>query len=129
METTAASSSRSHRVLVVDDYPDSADMLAEALEHMGHQVAIAHDGETALSVAAEQAPRIALLDLRLPRMDGFELATKLKQAHGSNLVLVAMTGLSRAEERARASLAGFEHYFVKPVDLQELEQLLSSLVR
>jgi CheY-like chemotaxis protein len=124
---TITGSSKGWRVLVVDDYPDAADMLAEALEMMGHQVVIAHDGETALNVATEQAPQIALLDLRLPRMDGFELATKLKEKHGAALVLVAMTGLSRAEERARATQAGFEHYFVKPVDLSALEQLISSL--
>jgi CheY-like chemotaxis protein len=102
-------------------------MLAEALEQMGHQVAIAHDGESALGVAAKLRPQIALLDLRLPQMDGFELATKLREDHGADLVLVAMTGMSRAEERTKATSAGFEHYFVKPVDLDQLKQLISSL--
>jgi CheY-like chemotaxis protein len=122
------STSKAQRVLIVDDYPDSADMLAEALEDMGHQVAVAHDGETALTLAGEFLPQIALLDLRLPRMDGFELAGKLKESHGGDVVLVAMTGLSRPEERHKATSVGFEHFFVKPVDLQKLRELFESLV-
>lgn len=130
MTFSAAPPSRAkvQRVLVVDDYPDSADMLAEALEDMGHQVAVAHDGETALTLAGEFSPQIALLDLRLPRMDGFELAGKLKELHGAGLLLVAMTGLSRPEERSKATQVGFKHYFVKPVDLQKLQELFQSLV-
>jgi DNA-binding response OmpR family regulator len=119
---------QARRVLVVDDYPDSADMLAEAIEDMGHRVAVAHDAESALVIADNFAPQIALLDLRLPLMDGFELGGKLKQSHGAGVVLVAMTGLSRAEERSRAAQVGFEHYFVKPIDLEKLRELFATLV-
>jgi CheY-like chemotaxis protein len=125
--STPPSRTKAQRVLVVDDYPDSADMLAEALEDMGHQVAVAHDGEKALGVAAEFSPQVALLDLRLPKIDGFELARKLRESHGAGVLLVAMTGLSRPEERSRASAVGFQHYFVKPVDLQKLQELFDSL--
>jgi DNA-binding response OmpR family regulator len=125
-ETSTAADSR-RRVLVVDDYPDAADMLAEVLELRGDQVAVAHDAEAALAIAAEFAPQIALLDLRLPKMDGFELASELRRRHGAGLVLIAMTGLSRPEERARATEVGFGHYLVKPIDLAELQALLETL--
>lgn len=124
----APAADKVRRVLVVDDYPDSADMLAEALEDMGHRVAVAHDGESALVIADNFAPQIAILDLRLPQMDGFELAGKLKQSHGADVVLVAMTGLSRPEERSKAAQVGFEHYFVKPIDLEKLQELFAALV-
>jgi DNA-binding response OmpR family regulator len=123
------SADKGRRVLVVDDYPDSADMLAEALQDLGHRVAVAHDAETALVVADNFSPQIAILDLRLPQMDGFELAGKLKASHGAGMVLVAMTGLSRAEERSKATQVGFEHYFVKPIDLEKLQELFATLAR
>jgi DNA-binding response OmpR family regulator len=122
---TSTRAGAGRRVLVVDDYPDAADMLAEVLELRGHEVAVAHDAATALAVTAEFAPQIALLDLRLPGMDGFELAAELRRRCGTNLVLMAMSGLSRPEERSRATEAGFQHYLAKPIDLDELQDLLS----
>src|SRR5690606_25902191 len=107
-------------VLVVDDNQDAAELLGEALRAVGHDVAIAHDGPTALELAARRPPDVALLDIGLPLMDGYELAHRLRQQHGERLSLIAITGYGQDSDRARTRELGFSHHFVKPVDLQTL---------
>ena len=116
---------RSVRVLVVDDNQDSAEMVAEALQHLGHQVAIAHDGPRALREAQAFTPEVVLLDLGLPMMDGFEVARRLR-ADGARVHLVAMTGYGQASDRAATREAGFDAHLVKPVDLATLERAIAA---
>jgi PAS domain S-box-containing protein len=111
------------RVLVVDDNVDDAEMLAEALHALGYRTAIAHDGPQALEVAAGFEPQIALLDIGLPVMDGYELAARLREQRG-DLTLVAITGYGQDADRERARDAGFDDHLTKPVDLDKLGRVL-----
>ena len=114
------------RILVVDDNVDAAESLAMLLRLWGHEVAIAHDGPAALKVAESAPPTIALLDIGLPGMDGYELARNLREQGGlEHTVLVALTGWGQQEDRRRSASAGFDHHLVKPVDLSALRDVLA----
>lgn len=114
------------RVLVVDDNPDAAEMLATALALRGHDVRVAHDGPEALRIATEEPPTLALLDIGLPVMDGYELAARLKELPGLDGVrLVAVTGYGQESDKRRSLEAGFHEHLVKPVDIDLLEELIS----
>jgi DNA-binding response OmpR family regulator len=116
------------RVLVVDDNVDSAGMMETYLGLIGHEVEVAHDGATALASAATFVPHVVLVDLRLPDLDGFELARQLRAMPGLEAAtLVAMSGLSDEEAKRRAQTSGIEQFFVKPVDLIALEAFLGTL--
>ncbi|HWO25650.1 MAG TPA: ATP-binding protein [Kofleriaceae bacterium] len=122
----AARVESSVRVLIVDDNVDAALMLHDFLAEIGHDAAVAHDGMAALEVAAVFRPDVALLDIGLPVMDGYELARRLRaQAGGRPLRLMALTGYGQEADRARARAAGFEHHLVKPISLEALVPLLS----
>jgi CheY-like chemotaxis protein/anti-sigma regulatory factor (Ser/Thr protein kinase) len=116
------------RVLVVDDNSDSADLLASALSRFGYSVATAYDGVDGLSTAGDFHPDICLLDIGLPRMDGYELARRLRDSNQfpSELRLIAITGYGQAADRQRAVDAGFDAHLTKPVDLESLLGLLES---
>jgi PAS domain S-box-containing protein len=122
------SSSNRRRVLVVDDNEDAAEMLAGALAQIGYDVAIAHDGPSALERAGAFDPDVALLDIGLPVIDGYELAERLRmQASGHrHLSLIAVTGYGQDADRVRSDRAGFERHLVKPIDLQQLAVVLES---
>jgi PAS domain S-box-containing protein len=117
------------RILLVDDLADVAeDMAALVREAFGHEVRTAHDGPTALRVAAEFRPELVLLDIGLPGMSGYEVARRLRQQAGlGDVVLVALTGWGQEEDRRKTKEAGFDHHLVKPVGLKELQQLLADL--
>ncbi|MCI0671478.1 MAG: ATP-binding protein [Myxococcaceae bacterium] len=120
--------SRGLRVLVVDDNVDAAETLAELLGIWGISVRAVHDGISALEEASQFDPEVVLLDIGLPRIDGFEVARRLRSnpAH-SRTLLIALTGYGQSEDRARAREAGFDHHLTKPVDLQVLGRLLSEV--
>ena len=91
----------------------------------GSVVRVAHDAPAALKMAAEAAPDVAVLDIGLPGMDGYEVAHKLRELDGTQRsVLVAVTGYGQAEDRLRSREAGFDHHLVKPVDIDALRRLL-----
>ena len=114
-------SHRSWRVLMVDDNADARETLAQAFVALGHAVASAADGVEALALAGTFAPDVALLDIGLPGMDGYELADRLRHRDAAAPVtLIAVTGYGQPEDKARARTAGFDAHFVKPVDLQKL---------
>ncbi|HVK73774.1 MAG TPA: ATP-binding protein [Kofleriaceae bacterium] len=126
-EPTSRLSARptSARVLVVDDNEDAAVTLAEALAGLGHDVRIAHDGPSALEVAAEFLPQVGLLDIGLPVMDGYELAERLRAAPwAGDLRLIAVTGYGQERDQARAREAGFMQQLVKPVSLAVVDGLV-----
>ncbi|HYG55459.1 MAG TPA: response regulator [Burkholderiales bacterium] len=111
-------------VLVADDNRDSADSLALLLRARGHVVHVAYDGRSALEVARQSRPDVALLDVILPSMDGYELGRQLRKEFGSALRMLAVSGFSSDEDRRRAQEAGFDQYIVKPVDPLFLGSLL-----
>ena len=112
------------RILVVDDNVDAAESIAEVLQLLGNQVRVAHDGIEALRLARESVPDLALLDIGLPVIDGYELAQRLRSEHPS-LRLVAVSGYGQDADRAAALQAGFSRHLVKPVSLQEIESVVS----
>jgi signal transduction histidine kinase/ActR/RegA family two-component response regulator len=116
------------RILVADDNQDSAESLALLLTLRGSEVRIAHDGWEAVEATAAFAPDIVLLDIGMPRLNGYEAARKIReQGRGERVVLIALTGWGQDEDRQRSTDAGFDFHLVKPVDFAELEQLLASL--
>lgn len=122
----APATERPLRVMLVDDNVDAAESLALLLRLWGHEVAVANDGPTALRTAEAHHPQVALLDIGLPGMDGYELARRLRQqADQEPTVLVALTGWGQEEDRRRSQEAGFDHHLVKPVDLSALQELLA----
>jgi len=116
------------RVLIVDDNVDAAEMLAQLLMHFGCAVHVVHDGPAALDAAVKFQPDIALLDIGLPVMDGYELARRLRE-HPllANVRLVAVTGYGQRKDRERSEHAGFDDHLVKPLDMTQLRQTLTRL--
>lgn len=116
------------RVLVVEDDEDSALLLAETLGDHGYLVEVAHDGASALTKAAAFKPQFAVLDVGLPDMDGYQLATRMRSLSQlpPTLRLVALTGYGGDEERQRSKAAGFDVHLVKPVLPDVLAQALES---
>ena len=112
------------RVLIVDDNQDAADMLDEALRLMGHTTRVAYDGPEALLAASEFKPEIALVDIGLPVMDGYEVAQKLREMLDGGPELIAITGYGQESDRVKARAAGFNAHLVKPVEMAELARLL-----
>ena len=109
------------RVLVVDDNEDAAELLAEMLDQVGHEVAVATDGPRALAMLDAFQPEVAVLDIGLPVMDGYELAVKLRERLVDvPLRLIAVTGYGQDHDRARSRKAGFELHFVKPLHPDKL---------
>ena len=114
------------RILVADDNRDAADSLASMLRLLGHDVKIAYDGAEAVALAESFRPQLALLDIGMPRLNGYEAARAIRaQAAPREVLLVALTGWGQPEDRRRSRLAGFHHHFVKPVDPAMLTRLLS----
>ena len=115
-------------ILIVDDNEDAAEMLAEYVKTIGFAPRAVHDGPSALREAGEFLPRIALLDIGLPVMDGYELASRLREQpalHG--IKLIAVTGYGQEADRDRSRAAGFDAHLVKPVNLDRLQDLLEQL--
>jgi CheY-like chemotaxis protein len=116
-----------HRILVADDNRDAADSLAVMLRIAGHEVRVAYDGQQALEIAESFRPVLALLDLGMPRLNGYETARRLRAGElGREMRLIALTGWGQPDDRSRSLGAGFDHHVVKPVDPSLLERLLAS---
>ena len=119
---------RSLSVLVVDNVADAADSLAHLLVLHGHRAVAAYDAAEALRRAAADPPDAVLTDLAMPRMDGWELARKLREQAGErSLFVVAVTGLERADHRLLSGQAGIDLHLVKPVDPAAIVAVLSRL--
>jgi CheY-like chemotaxis protein len=109
----------SRTILIVDDHVDSADVIAQVLEVNGHETRVAYDPLSALSVAAEFRPQVAILDVNLPTMDGYELGAALRVDH-AECRFIALTGNATGLNCLRSQWAGFHGYLTKPVGLEEL---------
>src|SRR5439155_11958207 len=109
------------RVLIVDDNEDARMLLVDILEQAGHEVCAADSGPAALSIVEEFAPDVAVLDVGLPAMDGYELGSRLRALLGAGApVLVALTGYGQETDRARSQASGFVAHLVKPLEASQL---------
>lgn len=114
------------RVLVVDDNADTASGMGKLLQLLGHEVQIAHDGETAIRLARAHRPEVVLLDIGLPQMDGYEVVKQLRQEPCcESSLIIAVSGYGQEEDRRKSQAAGFDHHLVKPVDFDALLSLLA----
>jgi PAS domain S-box-containing protein len=114
------------RILVVDDNVDGASGLARLLRCQGFEVETVYNGPAALDAVAASPPSVALLDIGLPGMDGYQLAGHLRERYGPRITLYALSGYGREEDRRRADEAGFDQYLIKPVNLELLLKLLAN---
>jgi CheY-like chemotaxis protein len=122
----AAAALAESRVLVVDDNEDGADSLGMLLQLLGVEVMVVHDGPAALAAMKTFRPRVVLLDLGMPDMDGLEVARRMRaDPETRDVTLVALTGWGQREDRRRTGEAGFDYHLVKPADLAMLESILS----
>jgi len=114
-----------HQVLIVDDYPDSAETASLLLSMLGHHCRHASTAREGLRLADELAPDVAILDIGLPDMSGYELARALRRRlEGRQLYLAAVTGWGQPEDHVKAMAAGFDHHVLKPADRSKLEQII-----
>jgi len=123
-----APESRSHcRVLVVDDNEDSVESLAMLLRMLGHEVETAKDAEGGLAALDTFRPNVAILDIGLPKVTGYDLAKQIRERPwGKGVVLVALTGWGQKQHRKRSTEAGFDHHLTKPVEFDVLQQILAA---
>ena len=113
------------RLLVVDDNRDAAESMSMLLEMLGHEVAFAYDGPSALETAQRWRPEAIFLDIGLPGMDGYEVAERMRELpQARHAVLIAITGYGQEDDRPRSRRAGIDHHLVKPVDISHLARLL-----
>jgi PAS domain S-box-containing protein len=119
--------SHSTRILIVDDNKDLAQGLARLLEHMGHEVRMAHDGPEGIEAALAYGPDVLLLDIGLPNLDGYEVARQLRRAESLRPpVIIAISGYGHDEDRQRSRDAGIDHHLAKPVDIGTIADLIES---
>jgi PAS domain S-box-containing protein len=117
---------QSSRILVVDDSVDTAQGMSKLLSLLGHDVKTAHDGYQALEVARQQRPEVILLDIGLPKMDGYQVVRQLRQESCCKTALIiAISGYGQDEDRRKSEEAGFDHHLVKPIDFDALLSLLA----
>lgn len=131
LETTSTETSCSvaRRILVVDDNRDSALSLAMLLKLLGNTTETAHDGLEAVARAESFRPDVVLLDLGLPKLNGYEAAQKIRsESWGKQMIIIAVTGWSQEEHATQAKEAGFDGHLVKPVDHNALTKLLNDLM-
>lgn len=113
------------RVLIADDHPDTAESLATLLSAAGFATQIARDGEDALRCALAWCPQVFVLDLRMPKLDGIDIARAIRrQSSTPPPILIALTGWGRADDKRRVREAGFDYHLLKPADPQEVLRVI-----
>jgi CheY-like chemotaxis protein len=118
------------RILVVDDNQDAASSLGELLEELGAEVDVVNDGPSALETFATRSPSVVLLDVSMPKMDGYQVARALRTRFPERRpTIIALTGRGQPEDRRNAREAGIDHHLVKPAEFETLRELLSSVGR
>jgi PAS domain S-box-containing protein len=116
------------RIVIADDNRDAAESLAILLQMDGHEVSLAHDGEEALGVVTAVRPHVAVLDIGMPGMNGYELARRIRASVQSEpIVLIALTGWGQAQDLQRARAAGFDHHLIKPAEPGALRSLITTI--
>jgi CheY-like chemotaxis protein len=113
------------QILIIEDNPDGRETLRTLLESDGHHVEVAENGLEGLDKALALRPAVALVDIGLPLLDGYQVAERLRAVLGRQILLIACTAYGRPEDRRRSRQAGFDAHLVKPVDLDQLARLIS----
>jgi CheY-like chemotaxis protein len=114
------------RILLADDNKDAAEMLEMVLRSSGHEVYLAHTGRDALAEAERLKPDVAVLDIGMPDMNGYDVARHIRlEPWGARMILIALTGWGQEEDKRRAQAAGFDHHCTKPIDPDDLERFFS----
>jgi two-component system CheB/CheR fusion protein len=113
------------RIVMVEDNSDSRDMLYSLLMLEGYEVTAARDGAEGLQLILAQQPEVALIDIGLPEIDGYEVARRVRRTLGPGVLLIALTGYGRDEDRQAVKAAGFDEHLVKPLDPEDLFRILS----
>jgi CheY-like chemotaxis protein len=114
-------------VLIADDNQDAAESLAMLLRLEGHDVTVVHNGKEALAAFSAVQPEVAILDIGMPELNGYEVARQVRQGSlGRAVTLIAVTGWAQDRDKARALAAGFNHHFTKPIAADHLSALLRS---
>jgi PAS domain S-box-containing protein len=113
------------KILVADDNKDAADSLSRLLQISGHRVSVAYDGASALELADAFAPRVAVLDIGMPGINGYDVARDFRARYGAGVMLIALTGWGQEADRKRSREAGFDHHLTKPVEPAVLEELIA----
>jgi len=118
------------RILVVDNNRDAAASLATMLQLLGHEVATAYDGLEAIEVAEEFLPYAILMDVGMPRLNGYESTRRIRrQSWGQDMLIIALTGWGQAADRVKSREAGCDGHLVKPVASEEIERMLDELAK
>jgi CheY-like chemotaxis protein len=116
------------RILVADDNEDSAETLSMLIGLMGHDVRVAFDGIEAVAIAEEFRPHLAFLDIGMPRLNGYDVARRIREQEWSrNMILAALTGWGQDEDRRTSKQAGFNLHLVKPIDPSAIQKLLTGI--
>jgi signal transduction histidine kinase len=127
-DAAAGRRTRAYRILVVDDNHDGCDSMASLLNLEGHSVRTEYDGASAIATAATFKPEVILMDLGMPKMNGYDACRHIReQAWGKDMLIVAMTGWGQEEDKLRGKQAGFDAHLVKPVDPDELQDMLAEM--
>jgi CheY-like chemotaxis protein len=124
--SAAPGSSPIRRVLVAEDNADAAEMMRVMLGLNGHDVRVAADGAEAVAVAKTFRPHIAFIDIGMPRLDGYEVADRIRRMDGPPIVLVALTGWGQDEDKRRSREAGFDHHLTKPPEPEVVQRLIAA---
>jgi signal transduction histidine kinase len=114
-------------ILIADDNVDAAETLALLLEVLGHQVVQTHDGEAAVAAAAQARPQVVILDIGMPRLNGYEACRRIRSQVQPTPLMVALTGWGQEQDIAKSQAAGFDRHLVKPVEAEALEALLNDV--
>jgi CheY-like chemotaxis protein len=119
---------RCRRILVADDFPQSAETLARLLQRDGKEVQVVQDGAAAVEAAAQFQPDVVLMDIAMPKLDGYEAAKQIRQQPwGKGMVLIALTGWGQQQDRRRTQEAGFDAHLTKPVNYEAIMAVLANL--
>jgi signal transduction histidine kinase/ActR/RegA family two-component response regulator len=120
-----AQSSPPRRIVIVEDNTDVRELLLLRLKRLGHDVRAVGDGVTGVETIVESKPHMALIDIGLPRLDGYQVATQVRSELGPDVVLIAVSGFGQPEDKRKAAEAGFDDHLTKPADVQDIESLLA----
>jgi signal transduction histidine kinase/ActR/RegA family two-component response regulator len=124
---SAAAAAAARRVMVVEDNPDNRRIMERLIRLWGHEVQTAADGPEGVALAAAMRPEVALVDIGLPGLDGYQVARQIRERLGASVHLVALTGYGQPEDRRRTAEAGFDEHLVKPVEPERLRRLLAAI--
>ena len=115
-----------YRILIVDDNELSVRPLSKILHSLGYEISVAHSGLKAFEKINREKPKVVLLDIGMPGMDGYEIAKSIREnSDFPEVVLVALTGRSRDVDKVKAREAGFDHYLTKPASIDDIRRILN----